>query len=229
MAIGDPGNVQNRLRALLPATWFPKGASPVLDAVLAGAAAALSGIYGFAAYARLQTRIATAIAGMLDLIAYDFFGYSLVRQPNEADAAYRTRIRQNLFLPRGTRPAVAFVLKQLTGRAPVIFEPQRQADVLAGWGQGGMGWTTGPGLLGSPSYPYQMFVTAYRPIGQGVANVQGWGTPGRNPIGIGGWGARLLMYAPNNAASQIVSDADIYAAIAAVMPAGTVAWVQIKS
>ncbi|WP_083615571.1 hypothetical protein [Paraburkholderia sp. SOS3] len=73
-------------------------ASPNFDATLQGPAWALSSIYAQITYAALQTRIATATDGYLDLISNDFFGTSLPRLTNEPDGDFRARILANLFV-----------------------------------------------------------------------------------------------------------------------------------
>ena len=71
-AIGSQADIFNRLKALIPRSWF--GASPNFDATLQGPAWALSSVYAEIAYAALQTRIKTATDGYLDLISCDFLG-----------------------------------------------------------------------------------------------------------------------------------------------------------
>ena len=91
MAAGDQTDILGRIKALLPFRWFPD-ITPVLDALLSGVAWALSFIYSLIQYAKLQTRIATASDGFLDLIAFDFFGTSLLRRQQETDVSFRGRI-----------------------------------------------------------------------------------------------------------------------------------------
>jgi hypothetical protein len=78
------------------------------------------------------------------------------------------------------------------------------------------------GAYGSISLPYQAFVTAFRPLGQGLPFVSGYGistgaysTPSRSAYG--------------QLSGGDVTDADIYAAIDATKPIGTVAWTRISS
>src|SRR5947207_74321 len=130
MAVGDQQNMLQRLKALIPATWFGD-TSPLLDALLNGLAKAASFSYSLILYATLQTRIKTATDGWLDMISADFFGSSLPRKANQSDASFRNRIVINLFRERATRNAVVKVLTDLTGRAPIIIEPQRPADTGA--------------------------------------------------------------------------------------------------
>ena len=67
---------------------------------LSGPAWALSQIYALIQYAVLQTRIATATDGFLDLISYDFFGGNLPRRSQEKDNPFRARILATLLRPR---------------------------------------------------------------------------------------------------------------------------------
>ena len=218
-----------RLRLLLPSNWFPAGPLPVLDAVLAGPASAMAWAYSLLTWVGQQMRLPTSAGGMIDLFAYDFFGYGLLRRAGETDTAYIARIQANLFQPRNTRAALVTVLTALTGRAPLIMEPMRAADT-GGWTSGYLGWST-YGRVGSLENPYQFFVTAYRPlqVPTGAAWRQGFGNLAAGVTwAIGGWATRLLGYVSSDATASGVSDADIYAAIAAVIPAGTIAWTYIS-
>src|SRR5690242_14267395 len=127
---GDANDMLARIKALLPTRWFNEN-SPVLNAVLSGLAYGLSLIYSLVTYAQLQTRIATATDAFLDLISFDFFGSSLPRRKQEADAPFRVRIIATLLRAKGTRPGMIAALETLTGRTPIIFEPARPADTGA--------------------------------------------------------------------------------------------------
>jgi len=213
-----------RLKAVLPVHWFADD-TPVLDALLGGLASVAAGLYQLLADVRLQTRIATATDVFLDMIATDFFGARVTRRTGESDAAFRATIIADLVRERGTRAAVVSVLTDLTGRAPVVFEPARPADTGA-WGVGsayGSAAASGAGGWGSLMLPFQCFVTAYRPQGQGVALVSGWGQA------AGGWGAGIIEYASLSMVQGQVLDADIDAAIASVMPVASIAWTQISN
>jgi len=79
------------------------------------------------------------------------------------------------------------------------------------------------GAYGSLLLPYQAFVTAYRPTGTGIPYVAGYGTsPAGYSVGSRGEYATLSMVQTS------VTDADIYAAIASVIPVGTIAWTRIS-
>ena len=222
---GDKSDILGRLRGVLPTGWFAD-ATPVLDGLLGALAWSWSWFYGVLAYVRAQTRIATASDLWLDLIAYDFFGNRLSRGPVETDAALRIRIQRELNRERGTRAAIVSALRDLTGRAPVIFEPARASDT-GGYGSiaapvTGLGYGLAGGW-GSLALPFQAFVTAYRPAGSGVATVAGYGTFG------GGYGTGAIEYADIGMIQGAVTDADIMAAIAGIVPAATVAWTQITN
>lgn len=130
MSTGDTADIFSRLKRLLPVGWFGDN-NPVLDAVLWGCATAQAWAYTLYLYAKDQTRIKTATDGWLDLISLDFFGNGLIRYANQADASFRNRILINIFRERTTRPAMEKILFDLTGRAPIIIEPARPADVGA--------------------------------------------------------------------------------------------------
>lgn len=222
MATGDNSDFSARLALLVPNGWFTVGMSSLRDAVLAAAASALSFAYQLLAYVRLQTRIATATDGFLDMIAGDFFGTTLVRASGQTDASFRARIISNLFRERGTRNAVTSVLTQLTGRAPIIFEPMRPADT-GGYSAPSSGYGAG-GAYGSMLLPMQAFVTAYRPFGAGVPSVAGYGIPA-----AGYSVASQGEYASLSMIQGALTDADIYAAIESVRPATYTIWARISS
>jgi hypothetical protein len=220
--IGDQSDVLGRIKALLPFRWFPDS-TPVLDALLSGVAWSLSFAYSLIQYSKLQTRIATATDGFLDLISYDFFGTALARRTQEMDAPYRTRIQIALLQQKATRQGMINALTALTGRAPVIFEPARPADTGA-WGASISGWSSGAGGWGSLLHRAQVFITAFRPATAGIPNVIGWGGT------AGGWSTPGQFKWSN--LSQIegsVTDEDIYALIAVTKPAGVRAWVRISN
>jgi hypothetical protein len=205
-----------RLKAVLPPRWFADD-TPVLDGLLAGLAAAAAWLYALLATVRQQARLATASGGFLDLIAQDYLGARIARRAGQGDGAFRTRIEAELLRERGTRGAIISVLGDLTGRAPVVFEPARAADtgawgIATGYGAAG-GW-------GSLMLPFQCFVTAYRAQGSGIARVAGWGSGG-------GWGVGAIEYAGLEMLEGQLTDADIAAAIAGVMPVAAIAWTRI--
>lgn len=215
---GDTQDTFGRIKALLP-RWFSDN-TPVLDSLLRGYAYCASFVYALITYAALQTRIKTATDGWLDMIAADFFGATLPRKANQSDASFRARIVVNIFRERATRAAIVRVLTDLTGRAPVVFEPMRPADT------GAYGFAYGYGVAGgygSMLLPYQAFVTALRPTGTGIPLVAGYGSPS------GGYGAASRAeYATQDMIQGAVTDADIYAAIDSVKPVGTTVWTQIS-
>jgi len=217
--IGTAADMLARLWQLLPLRWFAD-VSPVLTALLAGLSDTLAWLYAMLAYAKLQTRIATATDSFLDLISRDFFAANLPRRFGETDAAFRARIQAALLAPRATRPALIAALTALTGRAPVVFEPSRPDDTGAygtalGYGVAG-GW-------GSLLLPFQVFVTAFRPLGTGVPRVGGWGS------GAGGWGGGAMQYVSLAMVQSQVSDADIDAAIVGTVPVAVTAWTRISN
>ncbi len=217
--VGDRPDLLARLRSLLPGGWFASPA-PALDGVLSGFAKLLSDAYGLIQYARSQARIRTATGGFLDLVALDYFGAALSRRPGENDAALRARVLANLFAEKATRRGVIKALEALTGRTPVIFEPARPADT------GGYGVACGYGVAGgygSLLLPFQAFVTAYRPAGQGIPNVAGYGGA------PGGYGSPGSEYASLSQVVGQVLDSDIFQAVSDSAPVGTVLWTKILS
>lgn len=222
---GDQADFQSRLKAVLPLRWFADE-TPVLDSVLGGLGAAWAWLYSLLQYVKAQTRIGTATDVWLDVIAVDYFANSLSRMAGESDNSLRARIENELLRERATRSAVDLALTQLTGRAPTIFEPARPTDTggygsLSGNG-GGVGYNSCGGW-GSLSLPFQCFVTAYRPTGGGIAGVAGWGAA------AGAYGTGIIEYASLDMVNAQVTDADIFAAVAGVMPVATIAWTQIDN
>lgn len=222
---GDQADIFARLKAILPARWFgsPADSTPILDAVLQGIANVLAFAYSLYAFAKLQTRVMTATGGFLDMISADFFGTSLPRKTGQSDASFRTLILANLFREKATRNAIVRVLTDLTGVAPLIVEPTRPQDTgaygvpISGYGVAG--------AYGSMLLPFQAFVNAYRPQSTiGIANVAGYG------ISTGGYSEpSQAEYADSQALLTDVTDADIFAAVDAVKPAATIAWVRISN
>lgn len=221
MATGDSSDFTARIKALLPLGWF-RDPTPVLDAVLSGISSAFASLYSLCSYARLQTRIATATEGFLDLIGFDYFGGKLPRRLRESDDGYRARILAALLAEKGTRRGLIRTLVALTGRMPLVFEPTRPADT-GGYSVGGCGYSVAGGY-GALSAPYQAFVTAYRPVGQGIPNLGGYGS------GVGGYDVGgQLSYGSLSQVQGSVTDADIYGAIDDVAEAGTTIWTSIVS
>lgn len=226
MATGDKQDVFVRLKGAMPVRWFGTTAdsTPILDAILAGIAAVLSWLYSLYAYAKLQTRIATATDGWLDLIAADFFGSALPRQSGESDNSYRSRIRAELIQAKATRSAIIQAVTALTGRAPKIFEPFRPADTGAYNSAQSLAWNTAGGW-GSTQLPAQYFITCYRPhAANGLANVMGWG------VSVGAWNTgSQINYATLANWDANVPDSAIYDCVAKTTAAGVIAWTQIQN
>ncbi|MDY7525477.1 hypothetical protein [Sphingomonas sp. 10B4] len=218
MAKGDAADITARITTALP-PWFGDS-NPVLAALIAAFASAWSFIYSLYAYARLQTRITTATDGWLDLIAQDFFGAAVRRGPGQSDASMRARILANMFRERGTRAGMISVLTQLTGTAPSIFEPLRPADTGV-YGGPLLGYSVAGGY-GSTNLPFQAFITVNFLPGIGIPQVAGY------RIQTGGYSTpSRLEYASLSSLSERAAIADIYAAIDAVKPAGTIMWTAI--
>lgn len=211
---GDIPDIVSRLKSALPTRWFPD-TTPVLDATLTGMATAWTALFSLLATVRLQARIATATGAFLDGASTDFFGVRLPRRAAELDDAFRIRIQHALSREHATRAALVSVLQELTGRTPAVFEPARVIDT-GGYSTGAFGYGTAGGW-GSLALPFQVFVTAHRPQGAGIANVAGYGTAGP------------LVRAGIADISGQVTDPDIYAAIASVMPTAATAWTRITN
>jgi hypothetical protein len=221
--IGDQQDMSGRLRSVLPTQWF-SDSTPVLNAVLGGFASGWTWTYGILQYVQAQTRIATASDVWLDVIAMDFFGGRLVRWPTQDDDVLRTRIMHELFRERGTRNAVLVILQDLTGRAPIVFEPARPPDTGGYMLKAGAVCGLAYGIVGgwgSLILPFQCFITAFRPSGAGISVVSGWNAPGA------GYGNGPIEYGNLTMIEGQVTDDTIYAAIASVLPVATIGWTAI--
>ena len=222
---GDQNDMLWRIKQVLPLRWFPDS-SPVLDTVLSGLGWAWAWVYSLLQEVKAQARLSTASDTWLDLIAEDYFGADLARRAGEGDDAYRLRIQRELVRERGTRQAVVAALCDITGRSPAIFEPAFTLDTGGYCSTAGAGGGSAYGLAGgwgSLELPMQFFVTAYRPVGAGITSVSGWCCDGA------GYGEGSLEYASLTMMQSQVTDADLFQAIASVVPVGVIAWARISS
>lgn len=219
MSKGDFDDIHSRLKALLPVAWFGDK-SPILDGVLTSCAQSLTWCYSLYLYARRQTRIATASDGWLDIAAQDFFGTRLRRDNGMTDDELCALISRNLFRERGTRQAIIITVKELTGLAPTIIEPQRPADT-GGYGIATSGYSMA-GRYGSRSIPCQAFVIAHRSAKSDTTD--------DNPQ----YENSYISSHPSTEnddikmSSDTVTDTQIYAAIAEVKMLGTIVWVRVE-
>jgi hypothetical protein len=222
---GDPTDIFTRLKSYLP-PWFGGAPTPVLDSLIGGLAWALSQLYNFYAYAKLQTRILTATGFWLDLVAQDYFGPWIVRNPGQADAAFRAYIIANLFRAHATRPSMVSLLEEITGQTPIIFEPWRPADTGAYGAPLSLGYA-GVARAGSIAVPYACMIQAFRPQSQGAlagsafANAPTWS--GYHQPLAHGYADSLTIGAVS------VDDADVERAIDFNKVAGTVPWTALTS
>jgi hypothetical protein len=96
---------------------------------------------------------------------------------------------------------------------PTIFEPSRPGDT-GGYDSGGLGYSVAGGW-GNLELRYQSFVIVNRPSAGGIANFAGYGTGGYSY-----YGDLAMVNVP-------VTDAEIYAAVTGILPAGYLAWTRI--
>jgi hypothetical protein len=220
----DPINsddMLSRLKSLVPGGWFASALAPVRDAVFGGLADALANTHALLFSVKLQTRIATASGWFLDLIAWDFFGSRFLRFTAESDTAWRSRIIKEILRPRQTRAAIAQALFDLTGRQPKIIELWNPYD-CGGYDIGTLAYDTA-GCYGDLSRNNQIFVTAYRPSGEGVPYVTGYDD------GAGGYDVGSNEYIDMSWVAAQVTDAEIYATVANTVAAGVTGWTAIQS
>jgi hypothetical protein len=220
----DQSSLFTRIKATLPNRWFGDN-TPVLDALLNALSAGWAGLFNLLNYTISQTRIVTATDSWLDLAACDYFGNRIRRRNQEADNLFRGRILEELLRDRCTRAAIYSLLLDMTGRAPIIFEPTNPQDTgCYGSSIASQGGVVGYGVSGgwgSLELPFQAFVKAFRPETPGIAMVSGW-----NGI-LGGFGAGLSSYIAGDTNSSQASDSDIYQNVARIAPAGTLIWISI--
>lgn len=211
--VGSTADMLARLKSVLPLRWFPDE-TPILDGLLTGLASVGATLYAMLAYVGLQTRVATITDSFIDLAASDYCGPRLVRRAGETDAFFRIRLQRELLRTRGTRGAAQSALQDLTGRVPSIVEPARPADT-GGYGVA-CGYSTA-GAWGSAVVPFQCFIVAYRPFAPGAAP---W---------LGGPGPGAPMPAADIDVQGTVADAEIYAAVANVMPCAAIGWTALQN
>ena len=99
--------------------------------------------------------------------------------------------------------------------------------------------TKGKGAFGSLLLPFQFFITVFRPLGRGIANLGGWGSLA-SPFasgGLGGWSTRSSASASSQGAVALVggsmvpptvSDQQLYDTVAQNTPNGSVAWTRLS-
>lgn len=226
MATGDQKDFIARLQALIPNGWFPNGLSPIRDAIITGAANGFAFIYSLLAYVRLQSRIASATDGFLDLISFDFFGGKLPRADGQTDASFRNQIIAFLFRQRNTRQSIILVIQQLLGTTPTIIEPQRAGDTgvydLASTLANDV---AGAGVYGDSRMPLECFVTVTLPTALAIAPplLAGYG------VSFGAYGTPSLISYIAPPVIDPVQAADIYAALDSVRPVTGVIWTQIEA
>ena len=217
MSNSDQTTLVRRLLRLLP-PWFLRP-DPVLNFILSGIAAVFSNVYALIVFVRLQTRISTAVGLFLDIISLDYFGRYLVRRANELDAPFATRIKKEIIRERGTRLGMIQAIKDLTGKAPLIFEQFRPADA-GGWDNPSFAYDMAGGW-GDTRLPAQAFMTVYRPGYSGVPSVAGY------DAGPGGYDIGSIEYVEPYMTAGVVTDADIYRTIENTKPNGVIVWVQL--
>ncbi len=218
--VGDVQAMIARLKMALPARWFGD-VTPILDALLGGLAWAWSGLYALLHYVGLQARLATVSGMFLDIASGDYFGDALPRRPGETDPAFSVRLRANLIAQRATRAGLALALFNETGREPTIFEPLNATDT-GGYNSNSLGYGVRGGY-GCESLPFQFFVTAYRPNASSVSYAGGYCE------GPGGYNTAPIFYSDLSDIPGLLTDADIFATAAAVLPVATTAWMRISN
>lgn len=219
MATGDVADCTARIAATLP-PWVPTSL-PIINAVLTGLGKGFSHVYHLISFVRTQSRIATATGGFLDIIAADFFGTNMLRRAAEPDSVYQARLLKELLRPRVTLAAIKQMLIDLTGRTPSIIVPGNPGNI-GGLDIGTLALDT-DGCSIFAGVNNQIFITAFRPIGNGVPLVSGLDS---FPSGLDVGNISLVDL------SQItgpLTDAEITAQILRTVAAGIDAEISISS
>lgn len=224
-------NFASRLAELLPPSWFGTGATqvdgvtgeaetPILNTILAAFAYPLSWIYSLYQYTLNQNRLQTSSGVWIDRTSYDFFGNTLPRRSGESDASYSGRVQAWFSQPRLSRDGITEVVTDVTGYTPELLELWNPTD--CGGYDYVMGWDVA-GHWGDLSLNNQFLITAYRPAGGGVPNVDGWGGY------LGGYDVGAIEYIADSWIKVAAQDAEIYSTIAGATAAGVTAWTAIEN
>ncbi|SDR37730.1 hypothetical protein SAMN05443245_5259 [Paraburkholderia fungorum] len=220
MATGDQSDILSRLQSYLPRGWFGDWSeSPIITGLLTGISSVFATMYLLVMFFWAQTRLDTSTGGWIDIWASDFLGTSLPRKPNETDASYIARIKLAIFGAKGTRPAMVTALTNLTGRAPIIFEPARPLDSGCMGANTGVASFCGVSRMGSIACPFGALITAFRPLvsggsaGAAYANAPMWSAMAA-PLSHGYTGSLADE-------TTAATDADILALINIIRPIAT--------
>lgn len=235
MATGDSGDIQARVKRLIPNRWFA-WVAPIRDAILGGLSDSAAWSYSLYQYAVTQHRIATSTGVFLDLISYDFLGRFLPRNGN-TDAVFKAQIVATILQERVTRKGMINAITTLTGTPPVIFEPWNTGDAGA-WSGGAfkcgqLGYGVGNGGWGSVQLQGQFFITVTRGQGSGVPMISGYAPSPASAaqaahIGAGGYGVGAISYFGASTSQVGVTNQIIDAMIQTTKPSGTLPWVNFN-
>ncbi|MBR0693690.1 hypothetical protein [Bradyrhizobium lablabi] len=217
-----------RVKKLIPHRWF-RWVAPYRDAIIGGLADSAAWNFTLIAYAKAQTRLATAYGIWLDIFCYDFLGGALTRSGLQDDS-FRAVIRATILQERVTRAGMSNAVTRITGLVPLIFEPWNTGDtggyahqasgVISG---GQFGYGVGNGGYGNMNLPAQVLMQVHRSAPSGVPGVDGYdGT-------IAGYGAGAIEYVGSTTQLEGITDALIYNQINMTKPTGSIAWISFTS
>ena len=221
----DQNGFEQRIKNLLPTTWFPNSSqndlssTPILDNFVSSLSTQFVFSWQQIYYVAQQARISTATDILLDTVAIDFLGPTFTRRSNENDVSFRSRIKANLLNKKLTRTAIIDGIKQYVGSEPSIVEPQRPVD-LACAGYGGYGSS----YIGSYNLNNQFFIQIER------IQAQSGLTGGIAGIGTSEAGASFSPYfafANEQTIAGDTGDNDIYNTLSNLLSCAGVAWVAL--
>lgn len=211
---------------MLPKGWFSDD-GPIMGAMLASLADSWTCLSNNIDYVSGQTRIQTATDIWLDLAGADYLGTLIERQSDEADDAYRSRIKACLLTSAATRSSLVEGIAKLTNATAQIFEPSNCLDT-GGYGnsvspptEAGYGLAYGlSGGWGSLELPYQVFITIMTQPLPGEPSPTGYGVPG------GGYSAGSLVYCKIADVPGTLTDDDVRQTILRLLPVNCTAWIR---
>lgn len=227
---GDLADITTRLQRALPSGWYPSGSVNTDGSVsrvwvsMLGFASALIQMWSQLQFAALQTRTITSSEGWLDLKAWDYFGWGLVRTSGETDDALKTRIGAMLLQPANTRAALSNAIAQLCGTIPRIMEPWNPSDngVLDGPGMYlDVDSTLSPARMVDPQLRNQFFIETIPPVLHSTGNASVPAYDAASYLDV--WNAALI----DLTTTETLGLTEVYALLSRLKAEGVVGWINI--
>lgn len=219
-----PDAFAQRMAALIPRGWASDNAKQqggVLYALLYTIGTQLNFLLSETQYALGGTRIQTATSPELDIDSQDYLGNALPRPPGMTDAVYAQLLINSIIREGCTRKAVSDAVQKLTGVAPRIIEPWNMADTgardtLSSYRD--VDTAANPLENTNPGLRYQGFINTILPPLTGLSG---------NPLLTRDDGGYRDSNEYRIEVTAISGLQQLYQAINAVKPEGTISWVRI--